>query len=155
MSIATIEELTAELVGLVQTAPSIGVKGYSVFNTDELTQISKSIGFPLAGVSYEGAFKKENSAQATNKAYKSSSIVTLRFVVVIGIEYKYASEVDRKPTATNLLDEVRQIVLGYQGVNSRPWRFTGELPLESEVECAILYGQMWETDIPVTGKSPT
>lgn len=154
MAAATIAELTAELVTLVKQAPSVGVRGYSVFDTEELETIAPQVGYPLAGVSYEGGTPQEHSVQAKHPTVSSVNITTLHFLIVIGNSYKVASDEDTKPVITDLLDEVRSIVLGYQGVNNRPWRYTGELPLPSELEGAILYGTMWETDIPVIGNSP-
>jgi len=151
---ASIAKLTAELVTLVKSVPSIGDKGYSVFNVEELETLAGHVGFPLAGVSYEGGTPQEHSAHSKSASYNSATLTTLHFLIVVGVNYKYASDSDSKPVATDLLDEVRSVVLGYRGVNSRPWRYTGELPLQSEIEGAILYGQMWETDVPVIGNSP-
>lgn len=154
MPIATVAQLMAEMVGLVKTSASIDTRGFSVFNTEDLENISGNIGFPLAGISYEGASKQENSVQG-QRGIKSASFVTLHFMLTVGVTYQYASGADSKPVATDLLDEIRNIVLGYSGVNSRPWVFVGETPLDTDLEGVIFYGQMWETNIPVLGNSPT
>ena len=149
---ATVEQMIDELVGLVKQAPSIKKRGFSVFNLEELFSFVDTVGFPLAGVTYEGTSQKENSivGQPRNR---SAIFLTAYFTIAIGVNYKYASETDTKPIATNLLDEVRGIVLGYSGVNNRPWKLTGETPVNADIEGAIFYGQTWETDLPVIGNS--
>lgn len=158
MAIPTIEELAQELVTLCKTAPIVGDKGYSVFGVADLENFAGIVGYPLAGVSYEGCRKIENAVDTSTGREKVSaaSMFNLNFMIIGGITYTYGSaRADTKPIITDLLDELRPIVLGYKGVNTRPWKFVGETPLESELEGVIFYGQMWETIIPVIGNNPT
>lgn len=152
--VASIAQLETELVTLITGVTNLSGRSYSVFNVDEVTETASLVGFPLAGVSYEGATPLDPAVNSVNKAYKSGNLTTLHFSITIGIEYKYATTDDSKPIATDLLDEVRRVVLGYTGINNRPWRYTGEIPLDSGLEGVIFYGQMWETDVPVIGNSP-
>ena len=154
MAQATVAQLTEELVSLAKSVPSIGIRGFSVFNVEDLETIAGHVGFPLAGVSYEGGTPQEHSVKPKASGFKAATIVTLHFLLTVGTNYKYASDIDSKPVATDLLDEVRKVVIGYKGINNRPWRYTGEIPLSSDIEGVIFYGQMWETDIPVIGNSP-
>lgn len=149
---ATVAQMMEELVTLVKTAPSIGAKGFSVFNLEELFTFVGAVGYPLAGVTFEGISKQDNSVhgQPNNK---TAVYLTAYFTIVVGISYRYATTDDTKPIATDLLDEVRGIVLGYKGVNNRPWILSGETPIETDIEGAIFYGQTWETEFPVIGIS--
>ncbi len=149
---ATVAEMMTELVTLVKTAPSIDAKGFSVFNLEELFTFVGAVGYPLAGVTFEGISNKEDGGRG-QPLNRSAVYLTAFFTVVVGINYKYAATTDTKPIATDLLDEVRDIVLGYRGVNNRPWILSGETPIETDIEGAIFYGQTWETDLPVIGLS--
>lgn len=145
MSQPTIAQLTTELVDLVKTAPSIGTRGFSVFNVDEVDEMAPLVGYPMAGISYEGRTPKENSVKGVAKQ-KSVSYTTLQFMIIIAHSYTYGTTEDTKPVLTDLLDEVCEIVLGYSALNARPWQFVGESPLETELEGVIMYGQIWEID---------
>ena len=149
---ATVAEMMTELVTLVKSAPSVGSKGFSVFNLEELFSFVDAVGFPIAGVTFEGISNKEDGARGQPRN-KSAVYLTAFFTIVVGINYRYATTTDTKPIATDLLDEVRDIVLGYRGVNNRPWILSGETPIETDIEGAIFYGQTWETDLPVIGLS--
>lgn len=149
----SITDITDELVELVKAAPSVKDRGFSLFNLEEL--MTNIIVFPSVGVIYEGATVKQNSVQGQPR--KSSAIFyTMYFTVVIGMNYKAGTNTDTKPVATDLLDEVRQIVLGYRrpGKSERPWRYSGETPMNTDVmEGVIYYGQTWEKDILAEGNS--
>ncbi len=145
---ATIATLIAELVTLTKTVSDLVDKSYSVFNVEELEDYSRAVDFPLAGVSYEGTTPQDN-IQGTAKRHSSAIFVTTYFTIIVGVNYRAGTGVDTKVVATDLLDGVRSAVLGYQGVNTRPWRFSGEQPLPTDLEGVIFYGQMWETDLPV------
>lgn len=150
-----IQELTQELVDLVKKSVDLTDTTFSVFDIEDLETISGHVGFPIAGVSYEGAFPVENSVNPTSRQHKGVVFTTHTFMVTIGVNYRYASSEDTKPIATDLLDATRSVIVGHQGVNTRPWRFAGELPQETVLEGVIFYGQLWETDLPVIGNSPT
>ena len=151
----TISALTDELVTLVKQASSLTDNTFSVFNIEDLEEISGHIGFPVAGISYEGTYPVENNADSVAKSSNSVTLVTHTFMVTVGVNYLYASTEDTKPIATDLLDNTRSIILGYKGVNTRPWKFSGELPQETVLEGVVFYGQIWETLVPVIGNSPT
>jgi hypothetical protein len=153
---ATISQLAQEIIGRMETLPAFinptVTKAFSIFNMDDLQSIAAFGGLPIVGVSYEGASPIEHNVVAQARGAQSSLLYTVRFSVVIAIEYASAAAApDPKPDATNLLDETRAVLLGYKGVNSRSWRLGGEGPVPGNLEGVVFYGQMWETDIPVVG----
>lgn len=154
----TIEQLTNEVIAQVSslsafTDPSVN-KAFSIYDLDDLQTIAKFGGLPVVGVAYEGASVVDNDVVPVTRKAKAAFLYTVRFSVIIAIEYGSAvAGVDPKPDATNLLDETRGVLLGYQGVNNRPWRLSGESPVPGDMEGVIFYGQVWETDIPVIGKA--
>jgi hypothetical protein len=108
----------------------------------------------MAGISYEGGVPIQNSADSKGPAMRSATLISLRFMIVLAVPYKYGSDEDEKPTLTNLLDAMRQTVIGYKGINTRPWSYVGETPLTTSIENLIMFGQMWKTEIPVVGTTP-
>lgn len=153
---ATVAELVEEVVTLVSTLPAFTdpnvVKSFSIFNLDDLKSIAEFGGLPIVGVAYEGANVVDNSANPVARKAHSAALYTVRISVIIAMEYGSAAGVpDPKPDATNLLDEARGVLLGYKGINSRPWRLIGESPMTGELEGVIFYGQIWETEIPIVG----
>lgn len=145
----TIAQLAAELVTQVKTVADLQESSFSVFDVEELMDYAKVVDFPLAGISWEGSTQQDR-IQGTAPSHRSAVFVTTYFTVIVGVNYRAGTGEDNKVVATDLLDGVRSAVLGYQGVNTRPWRFSGEQPLPTDLEGVIFYGQMWETDLPVS-----
>lgn len=149
-----VADLSDELVSLVVQTNVVGSHCFSVFNVDDLEdRMSGAVAFPLAGVSYEGCRRHNTASDGTTPTFRPSSVgsaqmLTAYFLVIVVIDYRNASVVDTKPRALQLLDQLRSRIPSYAGVNSRPWRFNGETKLETRVEGVLMFGQMWETDIP-------
>lgn len=151
MSQATIDELVNELVTLFKDLPEFINKGFATFDIDDVEAVASDTQLPIVCVSYEGTNPKE-SINAQAKQSRSAAFNTVSVSVVIALEYASAlAKSDSKKSATDLLDATRSVALGYKGVNTRPWRFAGEAPVESRMEGVIFYGQMWETDVPILG----
>jgi hypothetical protein len=148
----SISQLTSEIVTLVTGLPETTDKGFSVYNLDDLQQVASLGGLPIVGVSYEGGDPVENKADNVSSRSKATGLFRVRFSVILALAYESAlSSTDTKVDATDLLDGLRSTMLGYIGVNTRPWRFVGEAPTPSDLEGVIFYGQAWETDIVITG----
>lgn len=146
MAVKTSELLT-ELIGLTDSLPELTDKGFSVYNLeDAATAIRmRSATLPIACFGYEGTFPKDES-RGSSICENSVVICESRFSLVLAVEYSgVEAAVDSKSVATDLLDAVRSVVLGYTGVSNRPWRFLSESPIDGEVEGVIYYGQLWST----------
>lgn len=147
----SIAELVTEIKTTVTTLPEFTDKGFSVYNLDDLEDIASLGGLPIVGISYEGGSPVENKVDTAGRG-KSTNLFRIRFSVILALAYESAlSSIDTKVDATDLLDALRTTMLGYIGVNTRPWRFLGEAPYPSNLEGVIFYGQAWETDIVITG----
>jgi hypothetical protein len=155
--VADITELEAELIELVRQVPAFAASGFSVFDVDDLANRTELQALPIVGVIYDGALPKEtarNVATGIAQGAGSVSIVTLQFTVVIAVQYHYAGQDDTKPQATMLLKDLRNTILGYRGVNTRPWRFVYERPEpEASGDGLVFYSQVWQTDVPVIGNT--
>lgn len=153
---ATIDALQKELVGLVAEVPAFALSGFYIFDIDDLEDKARLQSFPAAGVTYDGASvvddTKGNAAVPVSQGASGVSLITLHFTVIIVIQYAFAGQDDTKVQATNLLDDVRSRVLGYRGVNTRPWRFVGERPEPAASgEGLAFYSQTWQTTVPCVG----
>lgn len=155
-----LDDLENELIERVRSTTTFRQKSFSIYSAKDLvSRKDGGIKWPMAGVAYEGMspvdMQKPNNRVSRGSA--SSIMVTVEYSVIIALEYSPTGSVDSKQDAFALLDEVRKAVLGYRGVNAgRPWAFKDERPLETEtedkeLEGVIFYGQLWSTEVPLTG----
>lgn len=146
----TIVELETELLDILKAMPTFKGRGYSIYNLDEVGDIaSEGVGFPLSAVAYLGSMPvgkmSHNSSGKQSGQAKGIQDVEKQFAIVLAVEYNWTNGENTKPVATDLLDEVRGSLLGYIGVNTRPWRLIDEGPIDSNISGAILYMQTWAT----------
>jgi len=145
----TIALLENELLERIQTVPQFGDRGFSIFNLDEVGDIAAAgVGFPLAAVAYIGTVPRENSVNTTSGVQSAAAdiiMVQKQFAVLVAVEYNWSDTENTKVVATDLLDQVRGKLLGFKGVNKRPWTLLDEGPAESNIDAAILYMQTWAT----------
>ena len=150
-----VQELHKELQGLLKQLPAFKNSGFSVFDLDDMEQqVETANQYPAAGVMYEGAQSNEGNA-ATPVAAKSGGVVLIdaQFSIIIAVQYGFAGQSgDAKWPAFALMDDTRKKVLGFKGVNSRPWRFVGERPeIQASEGGMVYYSQVWRTYVPVVG----
>ena len=153
--VATIDALDAELVSLVKSVTAFGNHGYSVFDVNDLDTVRGRDALPVVGVAYDGC---EVAPQDPNKPNVSSmshkvAMVVMQFSVIVAIQYRHNGESgESRATAHELLGDLRKAILGYKGVNSRPWMFVGEQPLpEPSGDGVVYYAQVWQTTVPSAG----
>jgi hypothetical protein len=158
---ASIDTLQKELETLVKGVTAFSASGFSSFDIDDLAAQAEGQGliFPVAGVMYAGCAPVEkiqgaNGASPVAISAHAASIVTMQFTVVIAIQYHYGGQDDTKPQATSLLDDLRNRIMGYKGVNNRPWQFAGEKPEPAASGDGIaFYSQVWQTGVSAVGKT--
>ena len=153
---ATIRELANELMEVVSKVESFGDRNFSIYNIDELAEVGEGAGYPQVAVGYEATNPVGNQgmdAGGRPTGPASAANVNYRFTILVGVEYNWQGEQDSdtKFTATDLLDQVRSALIGLVGVNSRPWRFIAEGPIDTVVDGVIFYAQIWETTSVVKG----
>lgn len=156
MANASILDLQGELIGLVKTVPAFKSSGFSLFDLKDFEAQTQHQAFPMAGVGYDGAEAvdgaKGNSANPVAVGSGGVTLIQVQFTIVIAVQYHYAGQDDTKPQAMKLLDDIRNKVLGYKKVNTRPWKFLGERPEPSVSESGLVfYTQVWQTALPVVG----
>jgi len=152
MALATVAQLEAELISAVKGVAAFNDSGFSIFDMSDMSDKSAAQTLPAVGVAYDGAEPSAgNDATPATKAH-GASLVTVQFVIVIAVQYRYTGQDDTKQQAFALLDQVRAVVLGLKGVNSRPWRFVGERPeADASGDGVVFYSQVWQTTLPIVG----
>ena len=147
----TTAELLDELVTVVGALPEFKERSFAIYDMDDMSQKASSQQTPVVGVGFESRDPNPNPNQKTNPPAnrKTTLLFTqVTFTILIGVEYSAEAGTDTKPIATDLLDAVRRCLIGFKGVNGKPWRFAGERPVGSDVRGVIWYGQLWVTDVP-------
>ena len=124
---------------------------FSVFDMEEVAARIQNQGFPVVLVAYEGMDPNEgnqglNARGTPVTASQDTLLVNVRFSVIVAVEYYWNNEVDdQKRNAMDLLSSIRGQLIGFMGVNNKPWRFVTEGPISDSLDGVILYAQMWET----------
>lgn len=150
---ATISQLSEELLARVKSTETFEHRGFSIFDLDDLDQLGKAgAGFPMAAVRYEGSSVQEKHTDRPSSGSARAQTLDVAFSIVIAMEYRATSGEDTKVYAMDLLQETRSAVMGYQGVNTRPWTLLLEEPVDGDVEGVIFYGQLWKTILPIVGQ---
>ena len=152
MTLATVAQLSTELLGLVEGTETFKKRGFTIFDLDDFEELTKiGASFPLAGVRFEGSQVQENVTSTPSGGSVRKNTLDIAFSVVIAMQYRAVGSEDTKVYAMDLLDETRSAVMGFRGVNSRPWTLISEVPIDSDIEGIIFYGQLWKTIIPILG----
>lgn len=146
----SIAELVAELVGIVGALPEFQDRKFSIYDMDDMSEKASSQKTPIVGVGYESMDPSDMPDQRIGPARNTKPTVLftqVTFTILVGIEYSVQAGTDTKPIATDLLDAMRRCLIGFKGVNGKPWRFAGERPIGSDERGVIWYGQLWQTDV--------
>jgi hypothetical protein len=154
----TTAQFLTELVEQVQRASSrFEDRVYSIYNLEELSSRAMESGFPMVAVAYEGLeVPSVNQGQGARPTVSSADayLVTRMFSVIVAVEYNWNNEIDdEKAVATDLLDALRTRLLGFKGVNNRPYKLVSEGPTNDEHDGVIFYAQIWSADSIETGSS--
>lgn len=153
-----VQRLHKELQTVIQELPEFTNSGFCVFDIGDVeAQIEHTNVLPAACVMYEGGQAvdgtKGNSATPTSSHSGGAILIEAQFSVIIALQYGFVGQgEDTKWSAFSLLDAVRSKLLGYQGVNSRPWRYIGERPeIPASTDGLVFYSQVWRTYVPSRG----
>jgi len=152
----TIAQLLDELVVRVKTRKEFGNRAFEIYNIEDLGHQMALQTTPAVAIGYERCDTLDSPSQRTqvpSNVKTTFLYYTLTFSILIGVEYNPTGTTDTKVIATDLLDAVRKCLIGFKGVNGKPWRFAGEQPVGSDVRGVIWYGQLWETDVPQVSTS--
>lgn len=137
-------------------------RSFYVFDQDDLEAHLSQATLPFVAVMYLGMSPVERGDGANPaKDYSGSSAVMQELMIsVIVVDEYHGAGTDHdandytKHSITDLLDDTRYAMLGYRGVNLRPWQWVGESPLDTSLQNAVMYGQQWRT-LVVMKKTPS
>jgi hypothetical protein len=143
---ASIDELSDEILGLVKSVRAFKKNAYEVFNVDDLNDdenISNKK-YPLAAIGFVGAYPVDRDG--ANRKASAPKSARFRFMVIIAVEYEsFGKQTKARKQATDLLDELRSKMLGYTGITKRPWDWLYEGPVnDMDDDNAMYYAQSWE-----------
>ena len=132
-------------------------KSFYVFDQDDLEAHLSQVPLPFVAIMYVGMTPYDGQSQANPvKDFSTSSAVMQELVISVVVVDEYAgagldndSNDVTKHSITDLLDDSRHAMLGYRGVNLRPWQWIGESPLETSLQNAVMYSQQWRTLVPL------
>jgi hypothetical protein len=153
--VATVVQLEDELLRLVREVPAFASSGFSVFDLSDASSQSTGQTLPVVSVAYDGSETVQgNQVTTAGGSGGGAALVNVQFVIVMALQYSYTGADDTKQQAFALLDQVRAKVLGFKGVNTRPWRFLGERPEpNTSGDGVVFYSQVWQTTLPIVGNS--
>lgn len=138
---------------VANTVIPIQNRSFYVFDQDDLEAHLNTVTLPFVAVMYLG-MDPVDGGDGSNpvKDYSQSSAVLQRLTIsVIVVDEYHGAGIDHdandftKHSITDLLDDTRYAMLGYRGVNPRPWQWVGESPLDTSLKNAVMYGQQWRT----------
>lgn len=152
---ADLNLLSDEIITQIETVASEDFQDriFSIFNMEEVASRIQNEGFPIVLVAYEGMDPATGNDGMTSRGRATGGpndtlLVNVRFSVIVAVEYNWSAEIDdTKRSALTVLSLVRRQLLGFLGVNDRPWRFVTEGPISDSNDGVILYAQLWETTI--------
>lgn len=142
MSIATrcVQDLVEKLQSLNEFRNSI----FDVYSEEDfLDKISRKT-FPCAGVFFEGI-----QAVANADPSRQGIMADVRLSVIVALSGKAFGNIDRKESALDILDDLRDAVLTKCSPSNHRWVFLSEQPLGEEAGI-LLYQQRWYTRAPLT-----
>lgn len=158
MANVNVQALETELIGLVKELDAFTDKGFSIFSLDDLENLvsERSAELPLVGVGYDGMERQANQIDNKASGATAAAYVNVQFLIVLAVSHRQAGSEDKKQDAMALLDQIRNKVLGYKGVEGevqhRGWRFIGERPEpEASGDGLIFYVQVWQVAFTFTG----
>ena len=148
---------------IADTVIPIQQRSFYVFDQDDLEAHLSQMTLPFVAVMYSGMepYDGSSGANPSKDLQLNSSAVQQQLVIAIVVVDEYhGAGLDHdsndvtKHSITDLLDDTRHAMLGYRGVNSRPWGWVGESPLETSLQNVVMYAQNWRTLVPLT-KTPS
>lgn len=150
----TLVQLQDELVSRIKDTTTFNRAAFDIYDLNDLTgRAQEGIRWPMAGVAYERTYPLEQEMPTGKVAVHRKAAITLRheFSVMIGSDYQISATGDRKDDMLTLLEEIRQQILGFRGINSKPWALQSEQPMPTDLDGVIFYGQLWATDVVQVG----
>lgn len=150
----TTDQLLVELTDKVQSLPSFTDNSFASYSFDDNVFGGNRIPMPFCVITYEGCNPVTDEPSHHNTRSSSLSranAIVLNYSILVGHDEQQMSETENMRVLTDLLSSIRASIIGYKGVNNRPWVFAGESPVPfTPIQGTIWYGQEWQTTVIYT-----
>jgi imidazoleglycerol phosphate synthase glutamine amidotransferase subunit HisH len=150
---ACIDNLLASL----QSIAKLTGKTIQVYTEDELLDKTKQISLPAAGVMYEGmrAIHEQSAQNAVKSTHRlGTSAEAVLSIMIIETSGVTGSSNSTKAISTELLDTIRNKIMGTKSPSGHYWRFVVEAAAEPK-KGATFWIQRWATPVLlVPGNKP-
>lgn len=128
---------------------------FYVFDQDDMEAHLSNATFPFVGVMFLGMepVDADSGGNPARDLSRSSAVMQELHIALVVVDSYPGAGIDTdneskiKHSITDLLDDTRHAMLGFQGTNKRPWRWSGESPLPTSIRDAVMYSQQWRTKV--------
>lgn len=148
---------------IADTVMPLQQRTFYVFDQDDLEAHLSQVPLPFVAVMYSGTTPQDRDTGANPARDLSgySAVMQEITIAVVVVDEYHGAGMDHdandftKHSITDLLDDARRAMLGYRGVNTRPWQWVGDSPLETSLQNAVMYAQNWRTLVALTKRRPS
>lgn len=119
-------------------------KVFHVYSEEELMDKTKGITFPAVGIVYEGM--RAVSEDSDKKSVKMGVSAELIAAVMLIQRPDNISAADTKTPTMNLLDDIRQEIMGSKSPSGHWWKFVVEASA-NEKNGVVIWLQRWSTPV--------
>jgi hypothetical protein len=122
-------------------------KVFHVYSEEELMDKTKGITFPAVGIVYEGM--RAVPEDSDKKSVKMGVSAELVAAVMLIQRPDSISAADTKTPTMNLLDDIRQEIMGSKSPSGHWWKFVVEASA-NEKNGVVIWLQRWSTPVQLT-----
>lgn len=138
----------ADLKGHLEQLIAAG-KVFHVYSEEELMDKTKGITFPAVGIVYEGM--RAVPEDSDKKSVKIGVSAELIAAVMLIQRPDNISAADTKTPTMNLLDDIRQEIMGSKSPSGHWWKFVVEASA-NEKNGVVIWLQRWSTPVQLVPK---
>lgn len=139
-----VADLKAHLAQLIAAG-----KVFHVYSEEELMDKTKGITFPAVGIVYEGM--RAVNEDSDKKSVKIGVSAELIAAVMLIQRPDNISAADTKTPTMNLLDDIRQEIMGSKSPSGHWWKFVVEASA-NEKNGVVIWLQRWSTPVQLIPK---
>lgn len=121
-------------------------KVFHVYSEEELMDKTKGITFPAVGIVYEGMRAVNEGAGDARVSHKLGVSAELIAAVMLIQRPDNISAADTKTPTMNLLDDIRQEIMGSKSPSGHWWKFVVEASA-NEKNGVVIWLQRWSTPV--------
>lgn len=132
-----------DLTTKIQTVSEVKTQTYHIYADEDITEMTKGMGFPAVGVVYDGVRSVPETGASGKHGLSAEMVFSVLFFYRLGPSM--ATE-NTTATALQVLDKIRDAIKNTRGPSGHLWRFQMEVAVGSK-KGVVAYVQRWA--IPV------